>query len=1049
MLRHRFFLTLTCFTLALCLIHLRQAHAQSNAPRRSTNTSEAAININPSLSGDGRHIAFESTADLASTSSNNASFHAIFADITREPPAFSEMGATRAVAPSLSQDGTRIAFASKDNPLGTNADGNSEIFLFDGQTLRQITDTIPREPSLRTTDGNFQPSITDDGRFVVFTSNRNLTNHNADANTEVFIYDSAGGSFTQLTDTQGTVGAIEAKISGDGSRIAFILDNGSQPSTQRDLMLLDRNNNSSRIIASNINNLAFTHGRAISDDGTRTVYSAQTAANITQIFLYDSESNSTRQVTTLGSRVTDVPLHPTISGDGSRIAFATRRSVVGGNSDGSVELYAYDLPTSQVTRITNAPSAATAEVVSSLNDDGTLVVFNFPRVLSGPVSSSEFSNDSEIYLAAIAPRISRIEIAPSYASILTGEQQQFTARAFASNGEELSGIAFQWKSSSTKVATIDQDGLASANTAGTTQITASANGVSSTPALLTVRERERIVARIEVTPSSAKINAGGTQQFKAHALDSDGNEISGVSFTWTTDDAGIAVVDKNGLATALNQGTTKVNASASNLSGSAAIEVTNPPVVINELLADPPDGLEGDANGDGVRSGTDDEFVELVNASNSLLDLSGWSLRTKTLTGTNETTRHKFAPNSLIPAGDALVVFGGGSPDQNNPQFGGAQVLKSSSGSLSLSNNGIHLVLRDASDNFILQFTYGATDDGFTGDGVNQSITRAPDIFGDFIRHTHAAGADTRLFSPGLKVDGSFFVEREKILSSVTLSPASSGIILNQTTQFIAQAFDQFGRPLAKTSFSFNVSDPTIADTEHTQSSINMDNATLALRGRSVGSTQITVSATNSSHSAQSQAVSLTVEPLPPVPAAGQVIINEALVSFSASSTQARNDFLELYNATDHTLDISGLTISFRPAGSSNTPGAIHLPGEAGSHTTLLASHSYFLIVNGPETFGVAADFDAGPSNFDINNTTGGIKIELGSEKLDGLTYQGGAAPPAPTFTTYGEGSIFTFTGGSTNDLIRSPNAADTNNNATDFHRNGSTSSVTPKTANP
>ena len=52
-----------------------------------------------------------------------------------------------------------------------------------------------------------------------------------------------------------------------------------------------------------------------------------------------------RQITSLGARVTEVPLHPSISGDGSRISFATRRNVNGGNSDGSVELYLYDLPT--------------------------------------------------------------------------------------------------------------------------------------------------------------------------------------------------------------------------------------------------------------------------------------------------------------------------------------------------------------------------------------------------------------------------------------------------------------------------------------------------------------------------------------------------------------------------------------------------------------------------------------------------------------------------------------------------------------------------------
>ena len=135
--------------------------------------------------------------------------------------------------------------------------------------------------------------------------------------------------------------------------------------------------------------LALTYGRAISDDGLRVVWSAQTATNTTQVFLFDGRNdNTTRQITALGSRATDVPLHPRISGDGSRIAFATRRSVpgMGSNSDTGVELYTFDIPSGTLARVTNlTDSGATAEVVSSMNDDGSVIAFNFPRLLSGPV----------------------------------------------------------------------------------------------------------------------------------------------------------------------------------------------------------------------------------------------------------------------------------------------------------------------------------------------------------------------------------------------------------------------------------------------------------------------------------------------------------------------------------------------------------------------------------------------------------------------------------------------------------------------------------------
>lgn len=172
-------------------------------------------------------------------------------------------------------------------------------------------------------------------------------------------------------------------------------------------------------------------------------------------------------------------------------------------------------------------------------------------------------------------------------------------------------------------------------------------------------------------------------------------------------------------------------------------------------------------------------------------------------------------------------------------------------------------------------------------------------------------------------------------------------------------------------------------------------------------------------------------------------------MDFATSPTQTRADFIELYNTTNQTLDISGLVVSFRPSGSGSTPRTATLPGTPASGTTLIAPNSYFLIANGAQTFGVAADYDASASGFDLNDTTGGIKIEINSVKLDGLTYQGGSAPPAPIFISYGEGSIFVFTSGATNDLIRSPNAIDTNNNANDFRRNGTAASVTPKAANP
>jgi len=371
---------LVCFLITSFLFIINASFSVESVTR-VTNTPEHAMNLNPTLSDDGRAVVFESSFDLAGTGANS-SFHALRSDLSST---FVEIGATRAVCPALSSDGKIVAFASVEDLVGQNADRNSEIFLFDGLELKQITQTEPASVASRLTEGNFQPSITGDGRTIAFSSNRGL-----------FLYDVREKRFTQLTNESA---AGSPKISADGSLVYYI----KATADSADLVLIDTSTGMARVIAANVPNLSLTQGRAVSNDGMRLVYSSLTAPNQTQVFLYEARNNSIRQLTQLGSRSVDVGLQPTISGDGRRVAFATRRRVTVA-SDGGVELYVLDLPTGVIQQITNAPSNATAEVVASLNFDGSRVVFNFPRALSGPISDDDLRNNSEIYIAAVAPR---------------------------------------------------------------------------------------------------------------------------------------------------------------------------------------------------------------------------------------------------------------------------------------------------------------------------------------------------------------------------------------------------------------------------------------------------------------------------------------------------------------------------------------------------------------------------------------------------------------------------------------------------------------------
>ena len=81
------------------------------------------------------------------------------------------------------------------------------------------------------------------------------------------------------------------------------------------------------------------------------------------------------------------------------------------------------------------------------------------------------------------------------------------------------------------------------------------------------------VASVTVAPPSATIAPGLTQQLSATARDSSGNSITGVGFTWNSDATSVATVDTHGLATALNQGTAHITATAGGVTGSAALIV--------------------------------------------------------------------------------------------------------------------------------------------------------------------------------------------------------------------------------------------------------------------------------------------------------------------------------------------------------------------------------------------------------------------------------------------------------------------------------------------
>jgi len=153
---------------------------------------------------------------------------------------------------------------------------------------------------------------------------------------------------------------------------------------------------------------------------------------------------------------------------------------------------------------------------------------------AGMTSSASVSDSTTIN----TPTVATITVSPSSTSIGMGGTQQFTATAKDSGGNTISGVTFTWASSTTNVATIDSSGLASGISKGTTQITASANGVTSSQETLTV------TSSIACGSLGSESLLNGSYALLLKGFDSAGNPaLIGAVLTFNG-------IDSNGLITA-------------------------------------------------------------------------------------------------------------------------------------------------------------------------------------------------------------------------------------------------------------------------------------------------------------------------------------------------------------------------------------------------------------------------------------------------------------------------------------------------------------------
>jgi uncharacterized protein YjdB len=168
-------------------------------------------------------------------------------------------------------------------------------------------------------------------------------------------------------------------------------------------------------------------------------------------------------------------------------------------------------------------------------------------------SSSSSSSTTTVTLQTIT-------ITPSNVSIGLNQSTNFIATALDSSGNAVSNLVYTWTSSAPTVAIVTNTGLATGLTAGTAQITASVTTVAATAttaATVVTSNTATVnvippVAKVVVTPASAQIKAGQTQQYTAQVVDANGKGIAGIQVTWQSSNAAVASVAPSAAATDAN-----------------------------------------------------------------------------------------------------------------------------------------------------------------------------------------------------------------------------------------------------------------------------------------------------------------------------------------------------------------------------------------------------------------------------------------------------------------------------------------------------------------
>jgi Tol biopolymer transport system component len=308
----------------------------------------------PSISADGRFVAFVSDATNLVPGDTNAGTDIFVRNLLTNTTtrvsvdSVGNQGNGRLsldfLVPSISADGRFVAFASRASNL-VPGDTNLYQDIFVRDLLTNTTTRVSVDSAGNQANGfSFDPSISSNGRFVVFQSSApNLVLGGTNDSAEIFMRDLSTNTTTRVSvDSAGNPGndfSSDPSISGDGRFVAFASNasnlvpgdtNASQDIFVRDLST----NTTTRVSVDSAGNQANGNSSkpSISADGRFVAFESRSSNLVpgdtntnSDIFVRDLFTNTTTRISvdSVGNQVSGFSANPSISADGRKVAFSS------------------------------------------------------------------------------------------------------------------------------------------------------------------------------------------------------------------------------------------------------------------------------------------------------------------------------------------------------------------------------------------------------------------------------------------------------------------------------------------------------------------------------------------------------------------------------------------------------------------------------------------------------------------------------------------------------------------------------------------------------